>query len=40
MGTPVNPINYFRRDMASEDFERIVESANTTTFETEFGTND
>lgn len=40
MGTPVNPINYFRRDMASDDFERIVESANATTFETEFGTND
>ena len=40
MGSPVNPINYFRRDMASEDFERIVESANATTFETEYGTND
>lgn len=40
MGSPVNPLNYFRRDMNSEDFERIVESANTTTFETEHGTND
>ncbi len=40
MGSPVNPINYFRRDMNSDDFERIVESANATTFETEHGTND
>lgn len=40
MGSPVNPLNYFRRDMNIDDFERIVDSANATTFETEFGTND
>lgn len=39
MGQHVNPVNYFRRDMNQEDFERIVESANKT-FETEFGTNE
>lgn len=36
MGQHVNPVNYFRRDMNQQDFERIVESANKT-FETDFG---
>jgi len=39
MGSHVNPVNYFRRDMSQEDFERIVESANKT-FETEYGTGE
>ena len=30
----VAPINYFRRDMSEDEFERIIESAKTTTFET------
>lgn len=34
MGNNVDPINYFRRDMSEEEFERIIESAKTTTFET------
>lgn len=34
MGRPVDPLNYFRRDMDEDEFERIIESAKTTTFET------
>lgn len=34
MGNNVDPINYFRRDMSEEEFERIIESAKATTFET------
>lgn len=34
MGNNVDPINYFRRDMSEEEFERIIEQAKTTTFET------
>lgn len=34
MGSNVDPINYFRRDMSEEEFERIIEQAKTTTFET------
>jgi murein DD-endopeptidase MepM/ murein hydrolase activator NlpD len=34
MGNNVDPINYFRRDMSEDEFERIIESAKTTTFET------
>ncbi len=36
MGKPVDPINYLKRDMDEAEFERIIEEANTTTFETEF----
>lgn len=32
-GLHVNPINYFRRDMSEEEFERIIEAARPTTFE-------
>ncbi len=32
-GHTVNPINYFRRDMSTEDFERIIRSARETTYE-------
>ena len=35
MGHNVDPINYFRRDMSEEEFERIIESAKATTFETD-----
>lgn len=34
MGNNVDPINYFRRDMSEEEFNRIIEQAKTTTFET------
>ena len=34
MGHTVNPINYFRRDMDPADFERIIQSAKETTYET------
>lgn len=34
MGNHVDPINYFRRDMSEEEFNRIIEQAKTTTFET------
>lgn len=40
MGVPVNPLNYFRRDMAATDFEQIVQSATSTTYESEFGTDE
>ncbi len=40
MGQPVNPVNYFRKDMDQADFERIIESANSVSFETEHGTNE
>ena len=33
MGRHVDPINYFRRDMSEEDFERIIEEAKATTYE-------
>ncbi len=36
MGTPVDPINYLKRDMDEAEFERIIEEANTATFETDF----
>lgn len=39
MGTHVDPINYFRRDMSEAEFEHIIEQAKTTTFETLDGTN-
>jgi murein DD-endopeptidase MepM/ murein hydrolase activator NlpD len=39
-GVPVNPINYFKRDMDPAEFEKIIEAANDSTiYETEFGTN-
>lgn len=34
-GKNVDPINYFRRDMDETEFERIIESAKETTFETD-----
>lgn len=34
MGNNVDPINYFRRDMSEEEFNRIIEQAKTTTYET------
>lgn len=34
-GKPVNPINYFSRDMSDEDFKRIVEMASDITYESE-----
>lgn len=33
MGHTVNPINYFRRDMDPEEFERIIQSVQTTSYE-------
>lgn len=39
MGNNVDPINYFRRDMTDAEFDRIIEQAKTTTFETLEGTN-
>ncbi len=33
----VDPINYFRQDMTEEELEQIIESAKTTTYETEEG---
>lgn len=39
MGNNVDPINYFRRDMSEAEFDRIIEQAKTTTFETLEGTN-
>ncbi len=39
-GVPVDPINYFRRDMSEEDFRKIIETAAATTFEAGAGTND
>lgn len=32
-GRPVNPLNYFSRDMSPEDFNKIIESAVATTYE-------
>lgn len=34
MGQHVNPVNYFRKDMSEEDFQRIIETASETTYET------
>ena len=34
MGNNVDPINYFRRDMTEAEFDRIIEQAKTTTYET------
>lgn len=34
MNQPVNPINYFRRDMDEAEFEKIIEMAKATTHET------
>lgn len=34
-GHPVDPLNYFSRDMSEEEFARIIESARATTYETE-----
>ncbi|MBR2400365.1 MAG: M23 family metallopeptidase [Tidjanibacter sp.] len=39
MGNNVDPINYFRRDMTDAEFDRIIEQAKTTTYETLEGTN-
>ena len=39
MGNEVDPINYFRRDMTEAEFDRIIEQAKTTTYETLEGTN-
>lgn len=39
MGNEVDPINYFRRDMSEAEFDRIIEQAKTTTYETLEGTN-
>lgn len=36
MNKHVDPVNYFRRDMSEAEFEHIIESAKTTTFETDF----
>ncbi len=36
MGRTVDPINYLKRDMDEAEFERIIEAANTETFETDF----
>ena len=33
MGHTVDPINYFRRDMDDEEFERIIRAARETTYE-------
>lgn len=33
MNRPVDPINYFSRDMPEEEYAKIIESATTTTFE-------
>lgn len=33
MGKHVDPINYFRRDMSEEEFERVMENIQQTTFE-------
>jgi murein DD-endopeptidase MepM/ murein hydrolase activator NlpD len=35
MNQPVNPINYFRADMDEAEFQRIIESAKDTTYETD-----
>ena len=35
LGQYVNPINYFRQDMDQKEFERIIESAKATTYETD-----
>ncbi|MFR3489309.1 MAG: M23 family metallopeptidase [Alistipes ihumii] len=34
-GQHVDPINYFSRDMTEAEFEKIIESARATTYETE-----
>lgn len=34
-GTPVNPINYFSRDMSQEDFKHIIQNARSITYETD-----
>lgn len=36
MGKTVNPINYLKRDIDESEFEKIIEAANTATFETKF----
>lgn len=36
MGNTVDPINYLKRDMDEAEFERLIEEANRTTFETDF----
>lgn len=33
MSTPVDPMNYFRKDMSAEEFEKIIDAAKATTFE-------
>ncbi len=33
MNTPRDPVNYFRRDMSEEEFERIINAARETTYE-------
>ncbi len=33
MGRPVDPVNYFRRDMDEAEFQKIIENAKATTFE-------
>ena len=33
-GVPVNPINYFNRNMTAEEYERLMESLRETNFET------
>ena len=33
MGHTEDPINYFRRDMDDEEFERIIRAARETTYE-------
>ncbi len=32
-GTPVDPMNYLRRDMSEADFDAILENATATTYE-------
>lgn len=34
-GTPVNPINYFSRDMSQDDFKHIIQNARSITYETD-----
>ncbi len=32
-GVPVNPINYFNRNMTAEEYERLMENMRETNFE-------